>query len=99
MRIGLALENQTLHHMHHDIAAESARRGLAEGDMRGNRPVEVFFDNSGQPFLDMGLQGGTGVDLMSRDANIHRGKISFFPRSEEHTSEIQSLMGISYAAF
>src|SRR3546814_10871304 len=68
-----------LHHMHHDVAAESSGGGLAEGDVRGDRPVEVLFDNSCQPFLDMVLQGGTGVDLMSRDANIHWSKISFFP--------------------
>src|SRR3546814_5699489 len=35
--------------------------------------------------------------LMSFDAVHHR--IALFPRSEEHTSELQSLMRISYAVF
>src|SRR3546814_1344435 len=37
-------------------------------------------------------------EFFSRD-NIHPGMITLHPRSEEHTSELQSLMRISYAVF
>src|SRR3546814_4420961 len=33
------------------------------------------------------------------DARPRRGEVTIIPRSEEHTSELQSLMRISYAVF
>src|SRR3546814_3825650 len=37
--------------------------------------------------------------LRSRWASLHCGSTAASPRSEEHTSELQSLMRISYAVF
>src|SRR3546814_1430756 len=52
--------------------------------------------------VDGGLTVGYEVDLfgrVSRDRKSTRGDLAAAQRSEEHTSELQSLMRISYAVF
>src|SRR3546814_7384307 len=39
------------------------------------------------------------VDMASGPADVEAGGMTTFSRSEEHTSELQSLMRISYAVF
>src|SRR3546814_3814353 len=46
-------------------------------------------------FLDIDLGGGNGIDLIKPILAAHPDTF----RSEEHTSELQSLMRISYAVF
>src|SRR3546814_3939077 len=50
-----------------------------------------------QNFAD--LQAGEGDPLKVLEADMKFQQISMNPRSEEHTSELQSLMRISYAVF
>ena len=68
---GVALEDQALHHMGDDIAAECALRSLAEGDVRGQRAGEILVDDRAQPGVGVPLERGAGLDLMSRYANVH----------------------------
>src|SRR3546814_9236927 len=42
------------------------------------------------------VEGGAAVGIA---ALLREGKVEWGPRSEEHTSELQSLMRISYAVF
>src|SRR3546814_3855875 len=42
---------------------------------------------------------GTFADGREFDSSVARGEPATFPRSEENTSELQSLMRISYAVF
>src|SRR3546814_3136782 len=39
------------------------------------------------------------VNILSPDGSLDRSYVSNYARSEEHTSELQSLMRISYAVF
>src|SRR3546814_8482028 len=54
---------------------------------------------------DVGARAKTGIDETARSQIVERGGIGAEParlaygRSEEHTSELQSLMRISYAVF
>src|SRR3546814_3366288 len=48
---------------------------------------------------DHGLQVGEGDRADQRGRGEHAGLRGLQPRSEEHTSELQSLMRISYAVF
>src|SRR3546814_10229751 len=51
--------------------------------------------------LDILARGGQALDrgAQQRHLAMHRCQPNLDPRSEEHTSELQSLMRISYAAF
>src|SRR3546814_1419610 len=61
---------------------------------RGRRRVRAAADHPGDLFLSVGIAGGFGGAAACRQgAGAGRG------RSEEHTSELQSLMRISYAVF
>src|SRR3546814_10355123 len=62
--------------------------GLGLGDGQGNRQEAGASDDQGQ-------HHGGGGGFLAR--HQHQGYL--FPRSEEHTSELQSLMRISYAVF
>src|SRR3546814_5507075 len=59
-------------------------------------PSSDFDSSNFNPFLPAGVFGGfgTGVGAVGAAATIF-----FAYRSEEHTSELQSLMRISYAVF
>src|SRR3546814_9217753 len=67
--------------------------GEASGEKRSVDAAEAAISN---PLLDdMSMKGARGVLI-----NITGGlDMTLFERSEEHTSELQSLMRISYAVF
>src|SRR3546814_1500232 len=67
-----------------------ARHRRGEGSRRPPRVGEVF-----GPLLDPGRQGL----LLQPLSEAERGAGARGARSEEHTSELQSLMRISYAVF
>src|SRR3546814_8877474 len=81
------------------IAVESVREGLAAA--RATPPAYAI--------IDLRLADGSGLDVVGalRDARPDArlvmltgyGNIATAVRSEEHTSELQSLMRISYAIF
>src|SRR3546814_2622886 len=58
-------------------------------------PCTAQVDRQDRP-QDAGVQGGLGHDLRH---DQHAREIPRQARSEEHTSELQSLMRISYAVF
>src|SRR3546814_10360430 len=47
--------------------------------------------------VDLGLPHRVDGDVRPEDIHLSQGEVR--PRSEEHTSELQSLMRISYAVF
>src|SRR3546814_8920413 len=54
----------------------------------------------GQRQFDAALRKVTQIDAYHPIANLDVGAtVNLYPRSEEHTSELQSLMRISYAVF
>ena len=74
MRFAMALEDKALVDVRDDVAGISAGPGLAEGDVRAERTAEVFFHHGLQLVGHIVLQGGAGVDLMARDADIHKNR-------------------------
>src|SRR3546814_3894323 len=70
------------------VAKEEVEPG--EGGMRGGTDILAKRDDRRQPH---GAAGAVDFPLIFRD------DIDTFQRSEEHTSELQSLMRISYAVF
>src|SRR3546814_3645386 len=75
---------------------------VTDGDelMRSLRPplttsANSFFDGLRSGAYDGNLEASTAVRL----ASSFRYALGIAPRSEEHTSELQSLMRISYAVF
>src|SRR3546814_8149607 len=75
-----------------------ARRGLGAAVERG---VLEAIDNGGQferPF-HVAVDDRPGVSIAIVDRNLLGGQRVAQDRSEEHTSELQSLMRISYAVF
>src|SRR3546814_6868169 len=60
------------------------------------------FEDVERAFKDWGTYSsarGTLIELIKADYDIPPGSIIFEDRAEEHTSELQSLMRISYAVF
>src|SRR3546814_10545095 len=63
-----------------------------------HRPLDVR-ERAG-PELEVDLRVLVGGDALLLDAHLHPADVaSVLGRSEEHTSELQSLMRISYAVF
>src|SRR3546814_9625918 len=58
-----------------------------------NFPIQLLFYIAYNKFVD------TFLDLKKTDPWLHRKILQMNLRSEEHTSELQSLMRISYAVF
>src|SRR3546814_5078658 len=82
-----------------DLAA-----GALDGGVRYNGPAAVLFSFAGQP--DQQLTGpiALAADFSGSPQNprlngVVRADALVYERSEEHTSELQSLMRISYAGF
>src|SRR3546814_5349430 len=72
---------------------------VCSSDLLGARGLQIDMVDAiseiGDQFqLRPGLADHVGVDLVRQRRHQHIG-----PRSEEHTSELQSLMRISYAVF
>src|SRR3546814_2551595 len=65
--------------------------------------VPWIFRHSAQEYLDIGVPNAGGTKLFSISGDVELpGNYEIplgTPRSEEHTSELQSLMRISYAVF
>src|SRR3546814_4725055 len=59
---------------------------------------EIRQENLTRDFRQRGDRAGVSVNRRSADVG-KTGRIHADPRSEEHTSELQSLMRISYAVF
>src|SRR3546814_3296695 len=65
----------------------------------GEGAEQVLHLGGGGGALDLGLDVGGGAEVVL-DAGLERvGGLAAHARSEEHTSELQSLMRISYAVF
>src|SRR3546814_5568664 len=86
------------------IAAHHAHIGLAEQGLRldaasqRRESADSYVDGSGLQLLDQGLVSeGDAADACARRRRRQGGIEA--GRSEEHTSELQSLMRISYAVF
>src|SRR3546814_2119266 len=80
-------------------AAEIGRQPLGEPQRAGT--ADIMFEQ----IVEFGLEGGVGLRgaifaFEGEDQRHQRfGDIAAAERSEEHTSELQSLMRISYAVF
>src|SRR3546814_10176997 len=75
----------------------SHRRTPADRAKRRDRPPAPFGQRAGTSLLQRSGYAGTGAETGGRGA--WRARASVPLRSEEHTSELQSLMRISYAVF
>src|SRR3546814_9942553 len=79
-----------------DVAEPATARGFVEGAVAALGRVDVFVNNAGicpfHAFLDMPAE----TFERTMRVNMHG---AYFMRSEEHTSELPSLMRISYAVF
>src|SRR3546814_9407268 len=92
LRVAVDLQScQRLAHRHHLEAVDvQVRRQVGD-------PPHRFGDVACGDRMRAGVEG-VGCGLVS--AGAHQGELGFRqPRSEEHTSELQSLMRISYAVF
>src|SRR5688500_3325956 len=67
------LEDDALGDWSNDVAGEILVRPLAEGDVGGNRPVEIFIGDRFNSLADPLLQNFAGFDLMARDSHLHHG--------------------------
>src|SRR3546814_1931611 len=70
------------------------------GDQRQHQEKFIvhLFNLLSKRALGAGVRGSARHDRMAT-ARCHRHALQHTPRSEEHTSELQSLMRISYAVF
>src|SRR3546814_10316213 len=59
---------------------------------------KLYIGPNGEETKTSYVRDGLGIKMMLK-AGLHVAVISGRPRSEEHTSELQSLMRISYAVF
>src|SRR3546814_4958295 len=67
--------------------------------IEGNSP-SIYFKDTGSAAAYVGINSATFYVLRDEDANgSFESPYPFSSRSEEHTSELQSLMRISYAVF
>src|SRR3546814_2731034 len=81
---------ELLHAREQGAAVDDHRQGLDQGD------VVVAFHRTGE--AHDGVAGHQAVGVEDQALRV-RAAPAPHPRSEEHTSELQSLMRISYAVF
>src|SRR3546814_10252113 len=76
---------------------ERAGIGVIDAGLLGCQPVfdDLIFD----PFVGQRASGIEAERFEVAGEHFHRGDATGLDRSEEHTSELQSLMRISYAVF
>src|SRR3546814_10058628 len=60
---------------------------------------KAYVDAGREAFLDAGFGATTMSSIAALVGGSKTTLWTYFPRSEEHTSELQSLMRISYAVF
>jgi hypothetical protein len=65
------LEHHALDDGRDDVAREVVVRPAAEGDVRADRPREIFLGDLCDPALGMLTQRLAGIDLMPRDPDVH----------------------------
>src|SRR3546814_4440954 len=84
-------------HLHHDVGA--ADELALHIELRDRRPVGIVLD----ALTDFHVLQHVDAVIFDAEAVEHRdrarGKAALGKRSEEHTSELQLLMRISYAVF
>src|SRR3546814_3626094 len=73
----------------------SAIRMMAVFARRVGMTPQAFHDHWRYPHGSL----GQGIRIIKRYVQSHQVDVDFLDRSEEHTSELQSLMRISYAVF
>src|SRR3546814_4130937 len=85
------------HHQAEGRIARDADQQLGQG--RGDHPLDV--EAASSPCADLRHLAGGGTHRLRRgEAKAHGPRLGLVgERSEEHTSELQSLMRISYAVF
>src|SRR3546814_3453886 len=72
---------------------------LPGGCAIGNRPVDLHLKGLSELGAAVDIENGY-VKASAPGGRLRGGRVAFpFVRSEEHTSELQSLMRISYAVF
>src|SRR3546814_5194233 len=85
-----------------DLLDQELRQRLLEGQANALQPFRPAYQS---PFQDVHAQHRCRDDAADDDGQAVRGAVhrrhmaDRSPRSEEHTSELQSLMRISYAVF
>src|SRR3546814_7313192 len=82
-------------------AHERARAVMPGGNTRSTAyesPHPLYLAAGSGPFVD-DLDGRRYLDLQNNFTTLIHGHCHAATRSEEHTSELQSLMRISYAVF
>src|SRR3546814_6051805 len=90
--------------LHDDVVDESdLRRGRASAnEVFGNKPSVLVGDFLFARAFQLMVENGS-IDVLrilsQASAVIAEGEVLQLARSEEHTSELQSLMRISYAVF
>src|SRR3546814_8199370 len=84
-----------------DLEIEADAEGESDGDQRLQKPRAQLDQMVEQRHLAAGAVILFGVDRRfgGHGSGPSRGGIAWVSRSEEHTSELQSLMRISYAVF
>src|SRR3546814_2107439 len=88
----------------HDRWSRDARRAVdadeaARGARRCHPARDVVLGHRPRAAADRAVPDGDRADRGCRGVTGERGALFGRPRSEEHTSELQSLMRISYAVF
>src|SRR3546814_6471450 len=73
----------------------SAIRMMAVFARRVGMTPQAFHDHWRYPHGSL----GQGIRIIKRYVQSHQVDVDFLDRSEEHTSELQSLMRLSYAVF
>src|SRR3546814_8693457 len=82
-------------HQHVALAQARVREALGDGALAPPQPHDDGFELA----REIQLADGSSEKLRTRcDHRLHQLQFAF-ARSEEHTSELQSLMRISYAVF
>jgi hypothetical protein len=66
------LEHYPLGYRRHDLAGEIVIGAAAEGDVGGDRPIEIFVGDRFDALADPGLQRFAGFDLMAGNSDLHR---------------------------
>src|SRR3546814_1484490 len=85
------------HHSHR--RADVDARGIGIGEFDHHPPAAVELDHAVIIGRIGGVSEAIGGVSQHLGAAVREGIILLRPRSEEHTSELQSLMRISYAVF
>src|SRR3546814_9438081 len=82
-----------------EVRVGDLRAATVHGALQRLRPKVMTVMVIVAGLLPVMFSDGAGSDVMKRIAAPLVGGMLTAPRSEEHTSELQSLMRISYAAF